>query len=369
MQVHREFWADRPVPWRKAFWGAFLLGLGFLLQSFAARNPAFVEAVYSRGIYPWIGGVLSWTASCIPFSLAEICLVVLTVLGIWHLTTAIRSRWRGDRSWGNSCAHFLAHATRAGGIAYLVFLSVWGFHYARVALGTNLEFPEGAVQSAELRALREELERTLPELRSQVPEDAQGVAVWSHGPERLVEEARRAVAHWAAGLAWPTTRHTAPKFSFFSPVLSRLGITGIYCPFTGESHGNAELLDLEKAFVLCHEIAHAYGFAREDEANFVAAMACRGHENSFFRYAGAFHSLRYLGAELRGDGSGFDRDWRALRAFWARVRGQSLGPISIRWMMDASHAINDTYLKTQGQSAGVRSYGLMVELLVRERRR
>ena len=117
---------------------------------------------------------------------------------------------------------------------------------------------------------------------------------------------------------------------------------------------------------------HQLGWAREEEANFVGYAVCRRHPDADYRYAAAQGALSYaLGALRRADpdaaaavaltlGKGLERDWDASRNFWKRYDTR-LG--------DAALRVNDAYLKAQGQEQGIRSYGLMVELLVADHRR
>ena len=153
--------------------------------------------------------------------------------------------------------------------------------------------------------------------------------------------------------------------------MSLVGISGIYFPFTGEPHVNAELPACQLPFVACHEIAHRLGFAREDEANFLAWLACRDHPDADFRYAGALAALRHALAVLAlVDPAAFAvererlaepvlRDLRDLEAFWSRWRGP---------LAELGSAVNDAYLTAQGELEGVASYGRVVDLLLAERR-
>jgi hypothetical protein len=156
-----------------------------------------------------------------------------------------------------------------------------------------------------------------------------------------------------------------------SPVMSYLGIGGIYAPFTGEANVNATLPDWDRPFTVCHELAHQSGFAREDEANFLAYLACRSHPDRDFQYSGTFQAALYvLGALAAADRPAYDaaraalpaplqRDLAALAAWRQRYKSRLSG---------VQDRVNDTYLRSQGQREGVRSYGRMVDLLLAERR-
>ncbi|MFQ8979614.1 MAG: DUF3810 family protein [Waltera sp.] len=43
---------------------------------------------------------------------------------------------------------------------------------------------------------------------------------------------------------------------------------------------------MEKPATMCHELAHIRGYIYEDEANFIAFLACVESDDSTFQYAG-----------------------------------------------------------------------------------
>src|SRR5207248_11260701 len=90
-----------------------------------------------------------------------------------------------------------------------------------------------------------------------------------------------------------------PKPVYFSGLMSRLGISGVYSPFTGEPNYNALQPDFDLPFAVAHEMAHQRGFAREDEANFIAFLVCTKASNAYVRYSGYLGALRVLGVLFR----------------------------------------------------------------------
>ena len=157
------------------------------------------------------------------------------------------------------------------------------------------------------------------------------------------------------------------------PVLSGAivgaGISGIFSPFTQEAHVAAHLPEPDLLFTACHELAHAQGWAREDEANYLAWRVGSRSSSAELRAAARLLALGHvLGALGRADRArlaarvdGLDPRIRAAmeeRAqFWDRERS----PTASR----AASVVNDAYLRAQGQE-GVASYGRMVDLLVAE---
>jgi len=156
-----------------------------------------------------------------------------------------------------------------------------------------------------------------------------------------------------------------------SPVLARLGISGIFVPFTGEPHVNVTLPEWTLPFTAAHEVAHQRGFAREDEANYLAFVTGMHHPDPEARYSAAMEASLYaMGALRHRDpaaaerlearrGPGPRRDLAALEAWRERYVGR---------VAAVNQRVNDAYLRAQGQADGVQSYGRMVDLILAQRR-
>jgi hypothetical protein len=122
--------------------------------------------------------------------------------------------------------------------------------------------------------------------------------------------------------------------------------------------------------VAAHEAAHLRGWCREDEANFLAFWVLREDKDPRLAYSAWATALLYTANALEGAGplgveawkrvgSRVDpavlADWRGSFAYWERFQGPARA---------AAQAVNDAYLKSQGQQDGVKSYGRMVDLLL-----
>jgi hypothetical protein len=248
---------------------------------------------------------------------------------------------------------------------------LWGLNYRRPPYAVLAGLDAHPATVGELTAVCERLISETNRARDGLPEDMAGVARLADGRSGAL---RRAPAGYGEGRPMKPVRAgtTAPaKPVLISTVLSYLGISGIFSPFTGEANVNMTLPDPDVPFAACHELAHARGFAREDEANYVGYLACTRHPDPDFRYSGRLAASVYAMNELarvdrEGHGRldarrtpGVRRDLAALAAWAERYRGPA---------ERVSQAVNNAYLKTQGQKEGVRSYGRMVDLLIAEER-
>lgn len=328
------------------------LGLAALLHVAAAAAPGLVESAYSRGVYPWIAHGLGGLTSAFALALADG--IPLALLGLVALgAVRLRRGWRADRA--RAVLATGRALALAAGLAYLVFLACWGLNYRRQPLAHSLGLELRAAPVAELEVLARELVGDANELRRGRSEK-KGVFALAQGTAPVFARAETGAR---------------PKASLLSPALARLGISGIFVPFTGEALVNRLLPESELPFSAAHERAHAAGWAREDEANFVAWRACRDHADPDFRYSGTLVASLYvvgtlLGADpeaaraVAGERSAaVRRDIEAIQAYQRRYEGR---------LARAGDRVNDAYLRSQGEARGVQSYGRMVDLLLAERR-
>jgi hypothetical protein len=320
-------------------------------------------------MYPVLSSLLSCLSGAAPFSVAEIGVFAGISWLVSRLVRVLRSA--RSKGWRSAGLAGLADVALVAGVLALAFVLLWGLNYRRLPFAVSAGLDASPASKDELRGLATALALRTNELREGITEDAQGVMTTPGGPRGVLERTRAGFE--AAGAHYPTLRGSClrPKPLLVSGILSWLGLTGIYSPFTGEANVNVSAPASEIPFSASHEAAHQRGFAREDEANFVAYLACRFHPDRDFNYAGflaaSIHASNALVAADRDAWTaveatrspGVRRDLRALRA-WAE---RHEGPVS-----RTSERVNDAYLRSQGQAEGVRSYGRMVDLLLAERR-
>lgn len=159
-----------------------------------------------------------------------------------------------------------------------------------------------------------------------------------------------------------------PKPVLFSKVMSYEFITGVYSAFSIEANYNNDVTDNTIPFTMCHELSHLRGFMREDEANFIAYLACIGSDNVNIQYSGYTEALGYVlnsiykefGAEvytkvyLMMDPQ-IMRDYNHESIYWDAFET----PVA-----EVADAVNNVYLQANAQTDGVKSYGRMVDLLI-----
>jgi hypothetical protein len=157
-----------------------------------------------------------------------------------------------------------------------------------------------------------------------------------------------------------------PKPFYFSHLMSRFSISGMFSPFTGEPNFNAEQPDSGLPFAVAHEMAHQRGYAREDDADFLAFLACVNASHPYVRYSGRLRSLEVLDllgriaphryqeiAPLLAPGPVADRE--ASNSFWLRQEGT---------LSRATYGVTDAYLKVNRVGSGLGNYREVVRLII-----
>lgn len=353
--------------WRGIIYGilAVILAQGMVLL--AAASPGLVELLYSRLLYRSISLLVARLTGIVPFSLAEMIIVSLIVVGAGLLIYWLCCGWRRPALVLSQVRFLLTVAL----FAYAGFMLLWGINYHRQPLAHTLGLEIQPASVEELTNLCVELMAQTNQLRALVAEDPQQVMALTGGKWRALARAELGYQQLADRLPLIGGRYGAPKGVYLSDWWSYTGIAGMYFPFTGEANVNMSMPDANIPAVACHEMAHQRGFAREDEANYLSYLACSAHPDLEFQYSGALmaltHSMRALYAndqeayrKLRDQyDAGVVRDIKANQEFWQSYAG----PVE-----KLSERMNDAYLKSNRQADGVQSYGRMVDLLLAARR-
>lgn len=348
--------------------GLFAIGVFIFLLS--GHYPQMTEKVYSSFVYKLIGRTLSNITGIAPFSLAEIIIVLLTLFTLRYLIKAAAIIIKGEGGKIRFKKIFVSIFTAAA-IIYFAFQILWGINYNRIELAEMLNYDVREPSKHELVLLCEDLIYSANELRGNLMEDGQGVTKIPYGKRGVLQSAYKGYDKASEYYPHLEGKYGNPKGIFLSKAMSYTGITGFYFPFTAEANINMDIPEPLFAFTVTHEMAHQRGFAREEEANFLAYVTCINHPDEYFKYAGTLSAMIYSMNALAGSdiekyneltdtySEGVERDLRFQNDYWNRHSG----PVE-----EASDKINDTYLKSQNQKTGVASYGAIVDLLIAQRR-
>lgn len=354
---------------RRFAWLA-LIPLGILIRRLSAASPSAVEDIYSQGIYPAVMKPLSRLTGLIPVSLWELFIIAMVMfIPVAVILLIIRCIRHRTLFW---LVRFLANISAIVAIGYFLMTVLWTINYERKPFSelAGLDVQPSSVD--ELYELCEWLIENTNQLREQVEVDENGIMTIPGGFESVRDRAQKGYDILAEEYPFLAGRYGKPKKVLFSRIMSHTNIIGVFCSLTGEANIDVDIPDMEIPSTVMHEMAHQRGFAPEDEANYIAWLACMVHPDADFRYSGCVMALQYaMNALYKTDpdkyfelaktySPGYYNDLRNQQEYWLQFQGKA---------KKIASRMNDTYLKLNGQNDGVQSYGKMVDLLLAERRK
>ncbi len=354
--------------WRKQLlrlpW-LLLIPLGLLMPRIAALNPDGIEKIYSNAVYPVISAAISSFTGLFSFSVCELLLYALAVLMVLIVIIPTAGLLMRRIKPVRFISGLITLLIIAGALLNGFYL-VWGFNYSRPSLYELLEMPKKFHSVKALERLCIQLASKANEIRPYLYEDETGVFILSDEPTACFMRLPEAYEALENEL-FNRQKAAIAKPVIFSSGLSAAGIAGIYVPFTAEPNVNVDQPALLLPSSAAHEMAHYLGFAREDEANFIAFLACMASDDYEIRYSGIMLALITCSNELSScDRAAYVhlyerysdamvRDLKQYNAYWKSFESP---------VRETATKINDNYLKSNMQSTGVKSYNLMVDLML-----
>lgn len=346
-----------------------------LLMIFAARKSSyFAEQVYAKHLYKWISQIISTITGILPFSIAELLVVLLPIVILFILVRFIIRMIKVRENRRERLVKGILNVMCTTGIVLFSFTMLGGLNYYRYTFShySNLDIAESSVE--ELYSLTKNLTMQAVELREQIPKtDENGVFMLSVSTYKLEKTARKAYRELAKDYPILSGSYGPAKPVLLSKLMSTTEITGVFFPFTMEANVNVDIPDFTIPVTMLHEMAHLRGFMREDEANYLAYLAGMRSDSVEFRYSAVMDALTVAGNALYGE----DRDlYFEIRELYSDGMLKDIKSNAEYWFQyddtvisTVSNKINDTYLKANAQSDGVQSYGRMLDLLLAQYRK
>lgn len=319
---------------------------------------------YAVSIYPvfpnLIGRVLSlWDHS---FFEAGILLIIIMAAAMILVGIAVllrRNSWKAYRSF---CLRFLSCIIA---VLVLMYSMTCAVNYQRDSIGTVLKLPEVNPTEERLEALSILLANDLTALTEGPGWDYSILS--ARDTDYIKTEAVNSMKELGKKEPSLSGFYPNPKPVYFSRLLSRFGIEGIFSPFTLEANYNDDMTPFLIPYTLCHELAHLKGYMREDDAGFIAYLACRNSPVLVFQYSGIFSALEFTLGALKSEATPeeFNKIYQTIpepvRMQLGVVKEQDMQRASS--FIAATKSVNDLYLKANAQ-IGTKSYEHIVDLLL-----
>lgn len=294
----------------------------------------------------------AWFFSLIPFSLMEFVIVAWAGLILFFLMKTIQSMIKQNWSsmWMGLQKILLVMLVMING-----YVATAGLAYARLPLPLP-QYQDEVAYTTYIDVVNHYRDR-FNSLSDTITFAENGSLVIPYSTEELSQKIIE--AYDRADLSdYFTSYSTRIKPLTTSFLYREFHITGVHFAPTTEATINVLIPDALKPFTMAHELAHAKGVMREQDANLVALYVCLLSDDPYVQYSGLFNSfytllnlLRYIGEPTAYQqmyqtlSLNIRKDYAYQNAFWSEF---DILDTFARW-------VNDTYLKIFGND-GVSSY-------------
>lgn len=338
---------------KKRFWAGILLAqfVLFYLFSHFRFSVVFFEKFYDLQKNFHIS-VFSW----IPFSFGDVLYVLLSIFLLIQIINIFRKTKRKKA---------LFKIIICLNVAYFTYQIFWGMMYFQTPIIKKLDSQEKPTV-AKAKVLAEKYLQKAIQTRKLVNEDKNGVFIIKNKESLLKEIISQEKCIPSKISSKTVLSKISVKESLFSEVMSFTGISGYYNPFTAESQYNSNLPHSILPFTISHETSHQLGFAREQEANFVAYLMGVNSEKPDLRYSAEYFTLKSLLRHIAAEDQDFaenmikkyspemKRDRSYERNFMISHQSK---------LEDFFGFTNDLFLKSNRQDGSV-TYSYFVDLLL-----
>lgn len=335
-----------------------------LLIYFMQNNESLMIWIYDNLARPYHIMMANFTAN-FSFSLAEVILLGLIAITVFYILYKLYRLIKYKNYLHDLYLALISLVTIWS--PFLLSLSLlWSPCYQAASFSELSGISDGAVSYEDLVTVTEYFVDIINEYADKVERDEDGLYVVDK--MSIMERSGTLYNIATEEFSFLDGEAISPKAVYFSSILSELNTSGFFFPMTGEANINMMLPSTTFAATIMHELTHQRGIAAEQECNFVAVLACLNSEDAEFIYSGALFAYIYLGNSIYS----VDTDtWREIRATVCDEAIADLVNLNTFWAQyedtvaqTVSETIYDSYLQSNSQELGIKSYGACVDLLV-----
>lgn len=350
------------VSLRKMTIGLLLFIAAVGLQMTARSSRGFADW-YTEYVYPVGVNTIGRVWSLLPCSGVEILLYALILWLLLSAVMGLRHMYQKKRPCSEVLLSGMGTVMVLIGSLFFLYTLLCGINYHSTPFSEKNDMKLQQYMVEELASYCKEMTDEVNVLSGKVNRSL--LANRRSNEEKAVQAMGKLGDHYVGLSGY----YPKPKGVYVSEILSYQQLSGVYSPFTVEANYNADMTPYNLPFTMCHELSHLRGFMREDEANYIAHLACSKSENPEFQYSGALLAwiystnllYEYAPDEYETLHSSLvpevKEDLQENTAFWDRYEGK---------VAEVADQMNDVYLKANKQMDGVLSYDRMVDLLMAE---
>lgn len=306
---------------------------------------------------------ISSVTSVFPFSLAETAIILSPVILAVLIFLAVKFAKRGKAA---SVRYFLSLVAILCCI-FITFVWTYSSGYYTTPIDKRVGIERKKLSKDDLYKVAVIMTEKLNTLSDNIIYDESGASLLPYSYNELSKKICKSYDTVASKYGILINFRSNMKPILLSEPFTYTHISGVYSFMTGESNLNVNYPDFILASSAAHELAHQRGIARENEANFVAFLACVNSDDVFLQYSGYLDVYSYVTNALYSA----DKDLykTAYSMLDTKVRGDLISYSQFFRKYANSHAsqvtdkINNSYLNANGQTEGTKSYGMVTDLV------
>jgi hypothetical protein len=332
-----------------------LLGITSILKLI----PQFVETYYSNGIYIGISKLMRYAFGWLPFSVGDI---LYTIAAIYILRWFLLNRKRIIKDTKN----WLLDIITVFSIGYFAFHLLWAFNYYRQPLYKSLNIGHDYTTEQLVKVTQQLIVKA--NAAHSVLQSIDSIKIeLPYSKSDILDKVPNGYTNLVNEFPQLNYQPSSIKKSIYSLPLTYMGYSGYLNPFTNEAQVDGLIPKFKFPTTASHEVAHQLGFAAENEANFIGALAAINNDDAYFKYSGYTFIVRHCLFEIysrepetykslaKSLNKGIRENYKEVSEFWLSYENP-LEPLFKKTY--------DTFLKTNNQAGGMESYSYVVALYV-----
>lgn len=340
---------------RSFYWRVVLfLVIINLVLNILARIPAVCDIYTDRVFWIWTE-TYGRITGIFPVSVGEILLILaINYVLIWLLSLILFIFLHKKTGFRKYIQKYSKSVLAFGLIVLLVMTLNCSMLYGCTKLNINGHRGEEYTAS-DIRQLWNYVATQCNRLAWEVERDGQGHPVCCGDLDEAVQNAMQNLSSdYVRFRGW----YPHPKPIHFSYMMYQANCTGVYFPFSMEANYNAYLSDLSYGATVAHELSHLKGYIYEDEADFMAYLACIGSDEAYLRYSGYLSILGYLQNDYLDTKPDMEKDVRLLEQVYADSEEYTYTEDTYQEIADKESAFHQETIETFQETVETVSDGI-----------
>lgn len=335
--------------------GIAALIISLLVLMLFKLSPELAQHVYRNFIFQIFRVVWDYSLALLPFPLFYL-LIILIPFFLFFYIKSFEKKW-------NMVWRFPLNLL---GWIVALFLWMWGYNYcaptltdqkALTHISTSELYEFGISQGNIVNTISDKL------------------ALYNFKKNAISHDiVRTEVEKYLNLKAWKTYGNVRCAVLNDKGLMRRLGVSGVYIPFTAQGQTTATHHALYTPFVIAHELSHGYGITSEAEADYVAYKALTASteiNHLLLTYIAELELLRSIRSQLyiTNDTLRINIDSTLHPSVLADIKSLRENALLYpEYFSGLQTTMNDAYLKSMGIQDGVLNYDKFVNLVWQERK-